>query len=269
MARSKAKPWAAFPSDYRAIKIPDLAATVAAEHRLLDQHTDDRAFAELLGEPMQAQARARLEELRLEEAAIRREVRHRLRALPNRALESPQHLAAANLAKHNLPDARAFLRVNRPVRSEETLAVECEHCCLRPGVCGPPCRRKASCGVEELHALANREDRQLPFERSFRRREFPSVALRFRIRVENRRVRHRLIEELGRHIGAATQKQALHFLQRHLLGPRVPKPDMRMPGEGATKPFVVFLANPGGHVRHGPTLRPFIPVVNSRPGHHD
>ncbi|MFL6851138.1 MAG: polysaccharide pyruvyl transferase family protein [Sphingomicrobium sp.] len=62
-ALANGKPWAAFPSDYRAIKIPDLAATVAAEHRLLDQHIDDSAFAELLGEPMQAEVRARLEEL--------------------------------------------------------------------------------------------------------------------------------------------------------------------------------------------------------------
>src|SRR4051812_9878132 len=71
------------------------------------------------------------------------------------------------------------------------------------------------------------------------------------------------MEKLWRHIRPAAQKQAVHFLERHLLSPGVPEPHVRMFGESATKPFIVLLANPGRHVRHGPTFRPFISVVNS------
>jgi Polysaccharide pyruvyl transferase len=58
------KPWATVPSDYRAIKIPDLAARLGARHRILDERTSDGAFAELLGTPMPPRDEARITELR-------------------------------------------------------------------------------------------------------------------------------------------------------------------------------------------------------------
>jgi hypothetical protein len=45
------KPWATVPSDYRSIKIPDLAAVIGAEHRLVDESTSDAELANLLGTP--------------------------------------------------------------------------------------------------------------------------------------------------------------------------------------------------------------------------
>jgi hypothetical protein len=57
------KPWATAPSDYRSIKIPDLAATIGAEDRLLDCKTDDSQFAELMGTPPQPHVEARMGEL--------------------------------------------------------------------------------------------------------------------------------------------------------------------------------------------------------------
>jgi hypothetical protein len=45
------KPWATVPSDYRSIKIPDLAAVIEAEHRLVDERTSDAELADLLATP--------------------------------------------------------------------------------------------------------------------------------------------------------------------------------------------------------------------------
>jgi Polysaccharide pyruvyl transferase len=43
------KPWIAIASDYRAIKIPDLAALLGVEHRLVDEQTPTADLADLLG----------------------------------------------------------------------------------------------------------------------------------------------------------------------------------------------------------------------------
>jgi polysaccharide pyruvyl transferase len=58
------KPWVSSPSDYRSIKIPDLAATLGAERRLIDEQTPDDALDELLETPRQAAVAARIEALR-------------------------------------------------------------------------------------------------------------------------------------------------------------------------------------------------------------
>jgi polysaccharide pyruvyl transferase WcaK-like protein len=58
------KPWASAPSDYRSIKIPDLAATLGAEHRLVDSETNDSRFARLMHTPVQPTVEARIRELR-------------------------------------------------------------------------------------------------------------------------------------------------------------------------------------------------------------
>jgi Polysaccharide pyruvyl transferase len=58
------KPWATAPSDYRSIKIPDLAATVGAVDRVIDSDTNDGHFAELMSTPLQPRVDARLGELR-------------------------------------------------------------------------------------------------------------------------------------------------------------------------------------------------------------
>ena len=46
------KPWASAPSEYRSIKIPDLAGTLGAEHRLVAEETSESGFAELLDTPV-------------------------------------------------------------------------------------------------------------------------------------------------------------------------------------------------------------------------
>jgi hypothetical protein len=58
------KPWATVPSDYRSIKIPDLAAKLGAEHRLIDQEVSDAEFADLLDTPIHAAVETRINELR-------------------------------------------------------------------------------------------------------------------------------------------------------------------------------------------------------------
>jgi hypothetical protein len=58
------KPWAAAPSDYRAIKIPDLATVIGARHRLVDSETNNWAFAELLDNPVRDAVATRVTELR-------------------------------------------------------------------------------------------------------------------------------------------------------------------------------------------------------------
>ncbi|MFL6720581.1 MAG: polysaccharide pyruvyl transferase family protein [Sphingomonas sp.] len=58
------KPWAAVPSDYRSIKIPDLAALLRTEHRLLGEQASDDELAELLETPMRPVVETRLSELR-------------------------------------------------------------------------------------------------------------------------------------------------------------------------------------------------------------
>ncbi|MFL6746396.1 MAG: polysaccharide pyruvyl transferase family protein [Sphingomicrobium sp.] len=58
------KPWAAFPNDYRSIKIPDLAATLGTEHRLVEQRTGQRELSELLDTPVLPRVKERLAEYR-------------------------------------------------------------------------------------------------------------------------------------------------------------------------------------------------------------
>ncbi|HZC38601.1 MAG TPA: polysaccharide pyruvyl transferase family protein [Sphingomicrobium sp.] len=45
------KPWATVPSDYRSIKIPDLAALLEVEDRLIGEETSDAELADLLATP--------------------------------------------------------------------------------------------------------------------------------------------------------------------------------------------------------------------------
>ena len=58
------KPWATIPSDYRSIKIPDLAATLGAKHRLVDETMNERALSRLLETPVNAEVNKRIRELR-------------------------------------------------------------------------------------------------------------------------------------------------------------------------------------------------------------
>jgi hypothetical protein len=58
------KPWAAAPSEYRSIKIPDLAKTLGASDRLVDEQCSDDKFADLLGTPVRPEARERINEYR-------------------------------------------------------------------------------------------------------------------------------------------------------------------------------------------------------------
>ena len=58
------KPWATVPSDYRSIKIPDLAATLGSEHRVIDERIDDTSLSELLGQPVEDHVQQRIGKLR-------------------------------------------------------------------------------------------------------------------------------------------------------------------------------------------------------------
>jgi hypothetical protein len=58
------KPWAAHPSDYRSIKIPDLAALLGAQERLVDERTSDASLQELLDTPLEAATVSRIAERR-------------------------------------------------------------------------------------------------------------------------------------------------------------------------------------------------------------
>ena len=58
------KPWASAPSDYRSIKIPDLAAMLGSQARIIDEDTQVAHFDRLLGTPPQAEVLARIEAAR-------------------------------------------------------------------------------------------------------------------------------------------------------------------------------------------------------------
>jgi hypothetical protein len=58
------KPLATVPSDYRSIKIPDLATMLGAERHLLDRRASEDDFAELLAAPVDAPVQARIGDLR-------------------------------------------------------------------------------------------------------------------------------------------------------------------------------------------------------------
>jgi hypothetical protein len=58
------KPWAAAPSEYRSIKIPDLAAILATEHRIVDKGTAETRVEELLSTPVSSSVAERICELR-------------------------------------------------------------------------------------------------------------------------------------------------------------------------------------------------------------
>jgi hypothetical protein len=58
------KPWTAAPSDYRSIKIPDLAAMLGTQHRIVDEETSQGRIEELLSTPVGSRVAGRIEELR-------------------------------------------------------------------------------------------------------------------------------------------------------------------------------------------------------------
>jgi polysaccharide pyruvyl transferase WcaK-like protein len=60
----RGRPWAAVPSDYRSIKIPDLTNMLGAHERLVDETTSERQFAELLAVCVAPEVAARLDECR-------------------------------------------------------------------------------------------------------------------------------------------------------------------------------------------------------------
>jgi hypothetical protein len=62
------KPWASSPSEYRSIKIPDLAATLGTEHRLVDEDTPDARLSDLLETPVQPKVAANIDRARARSA---------------------------------------------------------------------------------------------------------------------------------------------------------------------------------------------------------
>jgi hypothetical protein len=69
-ALKNGKPWVSAPSDYRSIKIPDLAASLGAEHRLIDEQTSEARFAELLAMPVTPAVAKNIEEARSRSSAF-------------------------------------------------------------------------------------------------------------------------------------------------------------------------------------------------------
>jgi hypothetical protein len=63
------KPWVAHPSDYRSIKIPDLASTLGTEHRIISEQTSREELTELLETPMQESLASCLEQRRAQSDA--------------------------------------------------------------------------------------------------------------------------------------------------------------------------------------------------------
>jgi hypothetical protein len=68
-ALANGKPWVSAPSEYRSIKIPDLARTLGATRHLVDEQTSDEQFADLLGTPLQADVGERVERYRAQSDA--------------------------------------------------------------------------------------------------------------------------------------------------------------------------------------------------------
>ena len=68
-ALANGKPWVSVPSDYRAIKIPDLLSTLGAEHRLVSEQTPARTVDELLDAPLEQAVAARIEDIRAQSNA--------------------------------------------------------------------------------------------------------------------------------------------------------------------------------------------------------
>jgi Polysaccharide pyruvyl transferase len=64
------KAWASAPSDYRSIKIPDLAAKLGAGHRIVGEETPDTELADLLDTPVLPEVAARVDEHRGRSAAF-------------------------------------------------------------------------------------------------------------------------------------------------------------------------------------------------------
>jgi len=58
------KPWASAPSDYRSIKIPNLAAMLGSQAQIIDEDTETGRFDQLLETPPQPDVLARIEEAR-------------------------------------------------------------------------------------------------------------------------------------------------------------------------------------------------------------
>ena len=58
------KPWVSAPSAYRSIKIPDLAALLGTEHRIVGEDSPASDIGELLDLPVEARVMHRIEELR-------------------------------------------------------------------------------------------------------------------------------------------------------------------------------------------------------------
>jgi hypothetical protein len=62
------KPWASAPSAYRSIKIPDLAATIGATHRLVNESTSTKQLDELLETPVRPEVEANIRQARARSA---------------------------------------------------------------------------------------------------------------------------------------------------------------------------------------------------------
>ncbi|HET8749308.1 MAG TPA: polysaccharide pyruvyl transferase family protein, partial [Sphingomicrobium sp.] len=56
------KPWLSAPSDYRSIKIPDLAASIGADRRIVDEITSEAKLTELLETPARSEVLANIAE---------------------------------------------------------------------------------------------------------------------------------------------------------------------------------------------------------------
>jgi len=63
-ALANGKPWVSAPSDYRSIKIPDLARSLGVGHRLVDEGCSQSRLSDLLETPAREEAAARIDNAR-------------------------------------------------------------------------------------------------------------------------------------------------------------------------------------------------------------
>src|SRR5579864_5040247 len=104
--------------------------------------------------------------------------------------------------------------------------------------------------VENLKAFANRENRQTAGERLINGSKLPLIANRIDILLEDGRIGNRLLQKLGRNVGAASQQKTVDIRDRNVTLQRIANFDFRVFREKWTEPFFILLADPGGKFKH-------------------
>src|SRR5262249_41643265 len=108
----------------------------------------------------------------------------------------------------------------------------------------------AKSDIEYLKPLANGEDRQPARERFLHGSEFPAVAFRIDLFVQERRIENFLAQKFRRNIGPACEQETIHLVQANISIPRIPNLNFRMLAENRAKPFCIFRSYPRSQIWH-------------------